>query len=116
MDICGHLDGVGSSRAFLQQVHLIGADVLLAELVRWPMEVTGEIFHDLQVCFYGSLREITTLELFQHHCSEMGHRDLLVTQRLRRFADSLNLHTRAASAARAASFKRRSIFHNAAWV
>ena len=67
----------------LEQVHLIRADVLLAQLVRRTMEVPGEIFHDLQVRFYGSLREITTLELFQHDGSELGHRDLLVTHRLR---------------------------------
>ena len=28
------------------------------------------------------LRVITTLEFFQHHFSEMGHRDLLVTHNL----------------------------------
>jgi hypothetical protein len=40
--------------------------------------VPGEVFHHFQVRSYGSLREITPLELFQHHCSELAHRDLLV--------------------------------------
>jgi hypothetical protein len=79
-------DGAHAQFAFVEQLHLIGADVLLSELGRRPMEVPGEIFHYLQVGYCGSLREITTLEFFQHHCSEMGYRDLLVTQRLRRFA------------------------------
>ena len=41
----------------------------------------GESLYRLQVGLYGSLRVITTLEFLQHHFSEMGHRDLLVTQK-----------------------------------
>ena len=32
---------------------------------------------------YGGFSEVTTLEFLQHHFSEMGHRDLLVTHKYR---------------------------------
>ena len=56
-----------------------------------------------------SLRVITTLEFLQHHCSELGHRDLLVTHKIS--LSGVEMHDRpirVASAARAASFKRPS--------
>jgi|HubBroStandDraft_2_1064218.scaffolds.fasta_scaffold03469_3 hypothetical protein len=37
------------------------------------MEALGEIFHYPDVTVYGSFGIITTLEIFQHHFSEMGH-------------------------------------------
>jgi hypothetical protein len=42
-------------------------------------KVVGEGFHDLQLAFHSSLREITTLELLQHQFANLGHRDLLAT-------------------------------------
>jgi hypothetical protein len=58
------------------------------EQARWAyngavLEVKKEIADyfdcaDVRTC--GSLGVITTLEFLQHHFSQMGHRDLLVTQ------------------------------------
>ena len=54
----------------------------------------------MKVASYGSLGVITTLEFFQHHFSEMGHRDLLVTQTyLSRQATTVLRASRVASAA-----------------
>ena len=52
------------------------------ELVGRLVEVLGEILHDSQVPFYGTLSIITTLEFLQHHFSKLGHRDLLVTHKI----------------------------------
>jgi hypothetical protein len=38
------------------------------------------VLHNPQVAFYGTLSTVATLEFLQHHSSEMGHRDPLVTQ------------------------------------
>jgi hypothetical protein len=51
----------------------------------------------------GSLRVITTLELFQHLFAKLVHRDLFVTDTLSDDREMFNLKTRVASAA---SFKR----------
>ena len=64
-------------------MHLVGANLLRSELIRRTVEVPGECSHHLHVRGYCSLGVITTLELFQHHLSKMGHRDLLVTHTLR---------------------------------
>ena len=79
-------DGANAQFALLEQVDLIGAKLFFAQLVRRTTEMPSKILHDLQVRVYGSLRVITTLELFQHHFPKLGHRDLLVTQRLRHAA------------------------------
>ena len=71
------------------------------------MEASRKIFHYPDVTAYGSLSVITTLKIFQHHFSEMGHRDLLVTQiYLSGKATTAPSASRVASAARAALFKR----------
>src|SRR6516225_7188271 len=49
---------------------------------------------------YGILRIIKTLEFFQHYFSEMGHRDLLVTQTYLNRQAQLLRSSREASAAR----------------
>ena len=68
------------------------------------MKVFGEGLHNFQVALHGSLRVITTLEFLQHHCSELGHRDLLVTHKISPSGlEMLDRPTRVASAARAAS-------------
>jgi len=73
------------------------------------MEASRKIFHYPDVTAYGSLSVITTLEIFQHHFSEMGHRDLLVTQiYISGQATTAPSASRVASAARAASSKSRS--------
>jgi hypothetical protein len=72
------------------------------------MEASRKIFHYSDVTAYGSLSVITSLEFFQHHFSEMGHGDLLVTPiYLSGQATTAPSASRAASAARAASFKSR---------
>jgi hypothetical protein len=53
-----------------------------SELVGRLMEVLGEVLHDSQVPFYGTLGVITTLEFLQHLFSKLGHRDLLVTHKI----------------------------------
>jgi hypothetical protein len=45
----------------LEQVCLVLAQVLRSELVGWLVEVLGEVLHDSQVAFYGTLGIITTL-------------------------------------------------------
>jgi hypothetical protein len=75
------------------------------------MEASRKIFHYPDVTAYGRLSVITTLKIFQHHFSEMGHRDLLVTQiYLSGKATTAPSASRVASAARAASFKRACVY------
>ncbi len=81
--------------SFLEQISLIGADLLRPKLVGGTMEIVGEGLHDLQVAFHGSLRVITTLELFQHHFAKLGHRDLLVTHTLRQTRRNASTYTHA---------------------
>src|ERR1035437_656698 len=66
----------------LKQVCLVLAQMIGSELVGWLMEVLGEVLHDSQVPFYGTLSIITTLEFLQHLLSKLGHRDLLVTHKI----------------------------------
>jgi hypothetical protein len=66
----------------LKQVCLVLAQMFGSELVGRLVEVLGEILHDSQVPFYGTLGVITTLEFLQHHFSKLGHRDLLVTHKI----------------------------------
>ena len=47
---------------FLEQVHLVSANVFWPKLIRWAIEIFGKGCHDLQVAIYGSLRVIPTLE------------------------------------------------------
>ena len=42
------------------------------------LEMLGESLYRFQVCLYGSLGVISTLEFFQHHFAKSGHRDLLL--------------------------------------
>src|SRR6266849_7175589 len=51
-----------------------------AQAVRRTVESSSKIFDCVDVGTCGVLSVITTLEFFQHHFSQMGHRDLLVTQ------------------------------------
>jgi len=72
------------------------------------VEVSRKIFDGTKVTIYGSLGVITTLEFFQHHFSEMGHRDLLVTQNLSQpTSNQCSAHLTRSVRRRAASFKSR---------
>src|SRR5258708_14959202 len=66
--------------SLLKQLGLIFANVSRAQAIRRKVESSSKIFHCADVVACGMLRVITTLEFLQHHFSEMGHRDLLVTQ------------------------------------
>src|SRR5467141_2242458 len=99
-------DGARCVLPLREQFRLIFANVLRAQAIRRTMEASRKIFHYPDVTSYGRLSVITTLEFFQHHFSQMGHRDLLVTQiYLSGQATIAPSASRAASAARAASFK-----------
>src|SRR5580704_8924970 len=76
-------DGADAERPLLQQVYPIGAYLFRPKLIRRTTKMFCERLHNLQVAVHGSLRVITTLELFQHHFAKLGHRDLLVTHTLR---------------------------------
>src|SRR5438094_8054162 len=53
-----------------------------AQTIRSAVEVASEIFNGANIGSCGMLSVIKTLEFFQHHFFQMGHRDLLVTQNL----------------------------------
>ena len=62
------------------------------------------------------LSVITSLEFFQHHFSEMGHRDLLVTQNLSQAIEQPTLHYLTRSVRRrAATSKRASSERSVRW-
>ncbi len=52
--------------SLLQQIQLVGPDLVWPELVRCSLEVLCEIRDGLEVSRYSSLCIITTLEFFQH--------------------------------------------------
>src|SRR6266850_156734 len=84
----------------LKQLGLIFANVSRAQAIRRKVESSSKIFHCADVVACGMLRVITTLEFLQHHFSEMGHRDLLVTQNLSQpSSNTAPFTSRAASAA-----------------
>ena len=68
----------------------------MCSTVKKPKEIFN--YADVEAC--GIFRIITTLEFLQHHFSEMGHRDLLVTQTyLNQQATTAPFPSRVASAA-----------------
>src|SRR5437660_11871835 len=81
----GHtlFDGIGRQLLITQQVKLKLPNVFRPELIGRLVEVLGKIPQCASVGFYGTRSVIATLELLQHHSSEMGHRDLLVTPKYR---------------------------------
>jgi hypothetical protein len=76
------LDGARGELAVLEQMSLVGPDVLRSKLVRTLPEIRREVLDGVDVAPYGILSVITTLEFVQHHSSKMGHKDLLVTHTL----------------------------------
>ena len=89
-----------------QQVRLIrrGDDPDSADLA--AVEMLRELLDRVDVGPDRGLGVVAPLEFLQHRLSEMGHRNLLVTHTL---PDRLERASRVASAAPAASFKRRSV-------
>src|SRR5271166_6448482 len=57
------------------------------ELVGRPFEITGELFNGAQISTNRAGSIVSTLELFEHQFSKMGHRDLLVTAPYRKLSD-----------------------------
>src|SRR5499425_2534893 len=52
-----------------------------AQAIRWAVEVASKIFNCADVGTCGKLSVIATLEFLQHHFSESGHKDLLMTRK-----------------------------------
>jgi hypothetical protein len=77
-------DVIVGAKGVRSRSRLVFANVLWPQAVRWTVEASGKIFNgaDLRTC--GIFCVNTTLEFFQHHFSEMDHRDLLVTHNLSR--------------------------------
>ena len=46
------------------------------------VEVSSKIFNCADIAAYGIFRKVTTLELFQHHFLQTGHRGYLVVTRI----------------------------------
>ena len=67
----------------VDQVNLISADMLGAELIGRAVEVFGEPANGADIDMCGSLGVIPALEFLEHPFSKLGHRDLLVTHTIR---------------------------------
>src|SRR6516162_1250439 len=52
-----------------------------AQAIRWTVEVASKVFNCANVRTCGIVSVITTLEFLQHHFSESGHKDLLMTRK-----------------------------------
>src|ERR1700689_1026026 len=92
----------------LKQLGLIFTNVPRAQAVERKVESSRKIFDCADVVACGMLRVIATLEFLQHHFSEMGHGNTSCDPNLsHRWATTVPSASRAASAARAASFLRR---------
>src|SRR6266404_3912834 len=75
--------------------------------IRGTVESSSKILDCANVAACGIFRIITTLELFQHHFSQMGHRETSCDPHLHQTIEQPMLPTsREASAARAATSKR----------
>jgi hypothetical protein len=56
--------------------------VIAVQLVWRTVKVFGELFDGADVVLNRGLGIVATLEFLQHHASEIGHRNLLVTHTL----------------------------------
>ena len=74
------IDGVRRQLPLAEKVGLVFTNVFRSKLVWRSFEVACKIFDGAQVCACCTLGVISTLELFEHHLSKLGHRDLLVTR------------------------------------
>ncbi len=66
--------------------------------------MSSNIFDCADVGTCGMLSIVTALEFFQHYFSEMGHRDLLVTQNLSQAIKQPTLHYLTRSVRRASDY------------
>src|SRR5260370_17075830 len=79
-----------------------------AEEIRGEVEVSSKILDCAAVGTCGMLSVITALEFFQHYFAKMGHRNTSCDPHLHQVIEQPMLPTsREASAARAATSKRR---------
>jgi len=60
-----------------EEVGLVLAEMVPAQLIRRLTEIGRELFDGLKVIMYSDLSEVTTLEFLQQHFSKMGHRSYL---------------------------------------
>ena len=60
------VDGVGGEMALPEQIGLVLADVLRAEIFSGPIEMPAQILNRAQVGTRGSLRVIPPLEFLEH--------------------------------------------------
>src|SRR5215831_16910007 len=95
----------------LEQMYLVLPYVVLVETIRTLAEIASEIFNDSHIRLDCGFREITTLEFFQHTLTQIGHVGLLWPTRYVRSLPSWVCHA-IASAASAASFKRRRVYRS----
>jgi hypothetical protein len=65
----------GSQFVHPEELGLVLADMLRSQAIGRAVEVLGEALDEANVTLCGSLRVMTTLEFFQHHFAQMGHRD-----------------------------------------
>lgn len=77
----------------------IPGEMVRAKTVWSPAEVSGKVFYGAEVAADRARWIVTTLEFVQHHLTESGHSDLLVTQTLSQPRNYSTANT-AASAAR----------------
>src|SRR6266478_2421168 len=79
-----------------------------AQAIRGAVEVSSKILDCADVGTCGMLSVITALEFFQHYFAKMGHRNTSCDPHLHQVIEQPMLPTsREASAARAATSKRR---------
>ena len=77
-----------------EELGLVLADVLRSQAIGRAVEVLGKPLDQANVALRGSFRVMTTLEFFQHHFAQMGHRDhLLVTHNLSEKNQDCRHHT-----------------------
>jgi hypothetical protein len=69
----GLVEGAPGGAAHLEQVELVGADVVGAELVGGPAEVAGEAGHVLDVAGDGLGGVVAELEVLQQALAQRGH-------------------------------------------
>jgi hypothetical protein len=76
------LDRARQQLAITKQVGLVLPDVVRTKPVGRATEVPGELFHCAYIAAHRTERIVAALEFIQHHLTESGHSDLLVTQKL----------------------------------
>src|SRR5438128_9538955 len=67
----------GCYLALFEQIGLIASQFVRPELIRRLTKMPGKGGHDLQILPSRDIGVVATLQLLQHHFSQMGHRNLL---------------------------------------